>query len=407
MPNQFIPWSQEENEILINNYSEIGTKCVKLLIGRSESSVYSQARRLGLKFVYNLILSDSDREFIRKWYPIFGRGYCIMHLGKTISNIEAFTRKEGIEKIPLEQIVVSDYITDYFNVWEPHVVYILGYIWADGHLIKRKVGEKLSYTAVSLTINKKDADVIAKDLKFFDWLEWRSCWVPPKDSVMKDGHVLRANPFGYTSYFLSDRYLGKFLLENDYAVKSGASPDKILSKIPDHLKHYWWRGFFEGDGSLHVSKADNLPRIGLYSVYEQDWNFVKKLCEHLGIHYTTGLTETANGNSSRCVVRRKNDVITFCEYIFKDRETDNIGLGRKYEKFINSNLQKIELTSGKTGVCFDKEKRFNPWVVYFRAKYVGCFATEEEAIQKRIEVEQDGRIPESRKSQKNRAKKLL
>jgi len=47
---------------------------------------------------------------------------------------------------------------------------------------------------------------------------------------------------------IHNRPLVKYLVDNDYLVKSNASADKILSTIPEKFQHYFFRGLIDGDG---------------------------------------------------------------------------------------------------------------------------------------------------------------
>ena len=82
---------------------------------------------------------------------------------------------------------------------------------------------------------------------------------------------------------LTNKFIHNFLVENDYISKSTASADKILSKIPEHLKHYWWRGYFDGDGCFCKSNRSYIFTIS--SNIDQNWNFIDTLFNNLDIFY--------------------------------------------------------------------------------------------------------------------------
>ena len=46
-----------------------------------------------------------------------------------------------------------------------------------------------------------------------------------------------------------------------------------MNTIPDNLKHYWWRGYFDGDGSIRKDGK----RLEISSGIKQDWSFISKL----------------------------------------------------------------------------------------------------------------------------------
>ena len=74
-----------------------------------------------------------------------------------------------------------------------------------------------------------------------------------------------------------NRFLYNFLKENDYHIKSGASASKILLKIPEHLQHYWWRGFIDGDGCFVRNERNRLNILQITSTFDQGWSFIKNI----------------------------------------------------------------------------------------------------------------------------------
>jgi len=56
------------------------------------------------------------------------------------------------------------------------------------------------------------------------------------------------------SAVVNNRLLYEFLVDNDYKLKSYNSADKILSKIPNSLHHYFFRGLIDGDGCFYLNK---------------------------------------------------------------------------------------------------------------------------------------------------------
>lgn len=375
MTNKLHEWTEQDLKFLKENYSRFGAKYCANILNKSINQIRIKASKEKFKFLG--ILSLDDRDFIRKYFPIFGRSYCCEKLNKRITDIEAFVLRAGIKSNPITEFNSSLYIDHYINLWTPDIVYILGLIWADGHLRKHS---KNAYQ-INFTLTENDAKTVIYNLeKFYPFL-WKHYKIKPSIAEI-NGRKLVSKPA--MAFVLSDKYIGKFLYDNDYHIKSGASADKILGKIPDHLKHYWWRGYFDGDGWIDFDKKTKLPRVGIASVINQDWTFFYNLCERLNITPAKlDIIKKDKQNSSRFLIRRKNDVIKFCEYIYKNRENDKIGFERKYTKYKNANLQWIEKTSEYKGVCLDKSKNVNPWITYYQGKYIGCAATPEQALELR------------------------
>jgi len=64
---------------------------------------------------------------------------------------------------------------------------------------------------------------------------------------MKDNHHLKIVDLGFKNPL-------ELLVDNDYKLKSYNSADKILSKIPNSLHHYFFRGLIDGDGCFYLNK---------------------------------------------------------------------------------------------------------------------------------------------------------
>ena len=115
---------------------------------------------------------------------------------------------------------------NFIDIKTKEMSYILGFLWADGHIRKPY--------SVGTTINIKDSlDIKNIFSKTGDW-----CFYNCKRF---DKRTKR----NYTNFEIltSNKKIVDFLIENDYDKKSIVSPNKILSKIPDEFKLYFLGGF--------------------------------------------------------------------------------------------------------------------------------------------------------------------
>jgi hypothetical protein len=215
-------------------------------------------------------------------------------------------------------------IEDFYNIQKKEISYLLGLIWADGHLSKRD--------------NTLSIECVSEDMIFF------------KETLDKVGrwsyHYRDRERYGIkckslTNAYICDSLLHKFLEENDYLEKSTKSPDKITSKIPDRLLSYFVLGMIDGDGCFYY-KEKLASQFVLAGTIEQNWSFFEKKFKELFINYTIVIT-----NSSSVIrVTNKNDIRKIGNFVYSTIEDDNIGLIRKYEKYeqiISSLVEKDKL----------------------------------------------------------------
>lgn len=216
-----IKYTKEEEEILVKNYKKFGPEHCSKLMPHPRTSIISKANKLGLFLTKN------------KKYELACKA-----------------KEKIIHKVKVEQ---------FLNIIDPNVAYFLGFLWADGCLPKTK-----GCYAIVLEISTKDEKDIEKNLmKLGNW----------------NKYYKTRNTSNVVKFVTNNKLLYNFLKENDYLIKSGASPDKILSEIPEHLQHYWWRGYFDGDGCISLNADD----IRICSVYNQNWNFLKSKFNQLNI----------------------------------------------------------------------------------------------------------------------------
>lgn len=117
---------------------------------------------------------------------------------------------------------------NFFKKWTRDMAYILGFMFADGNIIKNKRG------AHFFAIYTKDKDLLIK---------MRKC--------MKSNHKISAklgiNDYGYSIQ------IGSKEMFNDLC-ELGLTPNKskrmLLPKIPNKYKGDFMRGYFDGDGHV-------------------------------------------------------------------------------------------------------------------------------------------------------------
>jgi flavodoxin len=179
--------------------------------------------------------------------------------------------------------------------------YILGLLWADG---------SMCHNMVALECAEEDIHCLKED--FLSTGKWnirfrkRSNWKPQM------------------VYHISNKEFSNYLKENDYDKKSFISPDKILQKIPDNFKKFWFRGYWDGDGCFYYNIKNSAT-----STYNQDWTFLENILNNLNIKFSIRRVESKN-SYSQIRITNKKDSLKLISFLY-DSENE-IGFERKKNK---------------------------------------------------------------------------
>jgi hypothetical protein len=192
--------------------------------------------------------------------------------------------------------------------------YTLGFLWADGHLDNKM--------RLSININKSDGEALKdtfvaafgfhiyahkKNVKHPTWQE-QLCF-----------HKTNKKQFTH-------------LTDLSFKDKSHASQARILGIVPEDLKHYFWRGYFDGDGCVYVRRDAKLGQISISSSYEQDWSYMLEVLGSLGITGQIKKTISPKGHKSSMLrITDSEQQSIFMKYIYPNGY-DGIGLWRKFSK---------------------------------------------------------------------------
>jgi hypothetical protein len=267
-------------------------------------------------------------------YPTLGPDKCAEHLKLKKTQIFSRAKKLNIKmnssfknilksKIPKNCNVNPEL---FYSLNTKEIIYLLGLIWSDGFLNPSKNGKNHN---LGVTMVKEDFDIIKPILnKIGKW----NCY-ERKQPVATWKPAINA--------LTNNKRIYNFLIENNYDKKSFISADKILSKIPDNLKYYFFRGLIDGDGCFYYYKpkvGSTLRQFALASTYEQDWSYFEDLCKNLGIKYNINRIKGIKNSSSILRITNKNGIKKLGEYIYQNFEIDGIGLTRKYLKYISINV---------------------------------------------------------------------
>ena len=299
------------------------TKQIYEQMGITKSQAYKAIRRMGLKSNCNRTMTPDSIKIIKEKYlegetieeitdKYFKDKYCS-------GEINMVLRKLGITRPNGTQAKINH---DYFeNIDSEHKAYWLGFIYADGSITK-KVYEKGSYTyRLRMELMFEDKYILeqmALDLKSD---------LKPKEYYNDTSHFEGYNKPKHTAYIMfSSKKMGEDL------VKLGVVPNKTfilksLPNIPDNLMKHFIRGYFDGDGSVYLTK-DNTIKTAFYGTHDFINSIQDFLIKELDLTKKK-ITDQKEANVS-FVGMAKQESEKLYHYMYDEA---TIFLNRKYEKY--------------------------------------------------------------------------
>jgi hypothetical protein len=254
---------------------------------------------------------DNEIEIIRREYPDGGVQAVQKFLNRSTDSIRHQAKKHLItrtENFRESRVDISRFVDKFTS----ESSYILGLIWGDGHAAWNPLSRQY---VTSLTLKEsdfKDIQHLLKDFKVHLVKKRKSTW---EQCIMS---------------YLNSKPLATFLQSQDYCQKSIRSPVKIIQRIPKALRHYFWRGYFDADGSNN-GLPEGKYKIVIAGSLKQDWTDLKNLCLNLGVDYKISRIIRKNGTSSSLVVCGYNNVLRFMKFLY---EGETIGLYRKQKNYL-------------------------------------------------------------------------
>lgn len=193
------------------------------------------------------------------------------------------------------------------NITSPSISYFLGFLWADGYI-------KNNGAAIEIEILSDDASDIKREI----------CGV----INYREYHRKRGEN-ETTAITIGDKHLVSLLVEKFGFDKKSALFMKT-DFIPTNLIKYFLRGYLDGDG--YVGKT----KIQFSAPYDYDWTHFISVLVMLGIsdYKIRKYISSKNHKSSSMIINHKHDSKKLLDFIYEGRGEDRIGLGRKYDKYL-------------------------------------------------------------------------
>ena len=299
------------------------TKQIYEQMGITKSQAYKAIRRMGLKSNCNRTMTPDSIKIIKEKYlegetieeitdKYFKDKYCSGEINMVLRKL-GITRPNGIQ---------AKINHDYFeNIDSEHKAYWLGFIYADGSITK-KAYEKGSYTyRLRMELMFEDKYILGQmaldlesDLK-------------PKEYYNDTSSFEGYNKPKHTAYIMfSSKKMGEDL------VKLGVVPNKTLilkslPSIPDNLMKHFIRGYFDGDGSVYLTK-DNTIKTAFYGTHDFINSIQDFLIKELNLTKKK-ITDQKEANVS-FVGMAKQESEKLYHYMYDEA---TIFLNRKYEKY--------------------------------------------------------------------------
>jgi intein/homing endonuclease len=272
--------------------------------------------------------TTNEIDFLKKNFNILSRKEIGKILKRTPAAIKSICRRLSIkhnkDEILNKQIKYSKKQSGQYNVNEKKFIndiddvaaYLLGLIWADGHLHKKIKNDTVKYYALSISLKESDANYV--DELLINTGKWTK--------------TKYKNQIAFTCY---NRILGEFLELHDYLSKSKTSPCKILSHIPIDLHKYFFLGYLDGDGCIY--NKNKKITITFTSTYEQDWKFMEKLLQNMDIkYYIRRVIKNNTAKYSDLRIHKKDHCSKFLSYLYDKHSLGFIRKKMKFENFKNS-----------------------------------------------------------------------
>lgn len=208
---------------------------------------------------------------------------------------------------------------EYFdNIDTQNKAYFLGFLFADGNNGMQK-------TTISLSLQEKDRDILEK---------LRIDAGSNKPLLFISSERKRNNGEGYN---YKDRYALTVCNKHwcERLSELGCVPNKsLVLKFPDYLSDemlpHFIRGYFDGDGCIVNAKSGN-HNINLTSTKDFCISVQNIVFNLFGMKSYIYPASNKNGITYVWTLRKKQDIKTFLDLIYKDAE---LYLERKYNRYL-------------------------------------------------------------------------
>lgn len=209
-----------------------------------------------------------------------------------------------------------------FNNWSNEMSYWLGFIAADGSVLKNR-------NALQIKLIYEDRDHLQKFLNFIE----------AKNVEVKDYSMKYQNGYRTMSYVsISNQRIKSELIRHGIIPNKSHEEIDFLNYIPENFKDSFIMGYFDGDGSISFVNKQSRYVISFCSNGEK---FIQSILNHMidkhGFNNVTIQTSKRN-NVSEITWGSKKDLKKFKKLYFESVGKDKL-LQRKVNKFCEKEFE--------------------------------------------------------------------
>lgn len=225
------------------------------------------------------------------------------------------------------------------NIDTPEKAYWLGFIWADGYIVKRnrQYSENSNRVEYNLKLAIKDIDA-GHIQKFLDSIESNY-----PVHIYKTTGFDRSQPAMEARAFITNKYMCSLLYESYGIIPRRSDPSKIIANLPKHLERYFILGTFDADGSFTAYQGDYGEKLNVN--FGGSVELLRFIESHLEYNHVIQRAETPSGKR-RVAIRHegkdgtwrslrfagKPQGMKILRYLYDDSP---IYLERKYQKYLS------------------------------------------------------------------------
>ena len=308
-------YTEEEISFLKSNYQNMTIEEIADALGRTYSSIFSKARKLGLSKTgcKNNKWSEEEISFIKDHYQDMTTNEISEYLNRTPKAVHVKKSKLGLKNDP----IYSYDRNKFAKILTEEDAYWLGFLYADGYVCHTErswwYGVELQYKDIG---HLKKLNKYMNGNMHIDIFYHKS---PTSDNICKGCKL---------AYYSKQLFLN---LVNCGCVQRKS---KIITMpfgvVPDELMRHFIRGYFDGDGSCGIyqhsqRKYLKYPSSKITCGSQIFINQLKEYLENIGIKSFVVVSKEQNYD---IFFKGKSNCVNFLKYIY---DNSSIYLDRKYE----------------------------------------------------------------------------